>query len=124
MLTELSNKYKREIMASLEPVKENLGTIDNAMGRLQMCHDDIADQCAAIGVSIEGAIQQIHTALDTRKAELMNQLQMITIKNWRLSSTKLTGLKQCVHTLNNVKPVWRTDSKQIEKKKSWVLKMR
>ena len=108
MLTELSDKYKGEIMASLEPVKKNLGTIDIAMERLQTCRDDIADHCVAIGVSIEDEIQQLHDALDTRKARLMNQLQEVTDKKLEIVDTQTdrikamrTHLEQCQASVEN-----------------------
>ena len=108
MITELSDKYKGEIMASLQPVKENLDTIDNAMERLQVCRDDIADHCVAIGVSIEDEIQQLHNTLDTRKARLMNQLQEITDKKLEIVDTQTdriravrTHLEQCQASVEN-----------------------
>ena len=108
MITELSDKYKGEIMASLEPVKKNLGTIDIAMEQLQTCRDDIADHCVAIGVSIEDEIQQLHDALDTRKARLMNQLQEVTDKKLEIVDTQTdrikamrTHLEQCQASVEN-----------------------
>ena len=116
MLTELSDKYKREIMASLEPVKKNLNTIDIAMERLQACRDDIADHCVAIGVSIEDEIQQLHDALDTRKARLMNQLQEVTHRKMEIVDTQTdrikamhTHLEQCQASVENR---LKTDNKE------------
>ena len=108
MITELNDKCKGEILASLEPVKKNLGTIDNAMERLQICNDDIAGQCAAIGVGIESATQLLHDALDTRKAKLMNRLQEITEKKLEVIATQTdrikamhTHLEQCQASVEN-----------------------
>ena len=108
MITELNDKCKGEILASLEPVKKNLGTIDNAMERLQMCNDYIAGQCAAIGVSIERATEVLHDALDTRKAKLMNRLQEITDKKLKVIATQTdrikamrTHLEQCQASVEN-----------------------
>ena len=108
MITELNDKCKGEILASLEPVKKNLGAIDNAMERLLMCNDDIAGQCAAIGVSIENATQLLHDALDTRKAKLMNRLQEITDKKLEVIDSQTdrikamrTHLEQCQASVEN-----------------------
>ena len=103
MLTELNDKCKGEIMASLEPVKKNLSTIDNAMERLQICNDDIAGQCA-----IENATQLLHDALDTRKAKLMNRLQEIADKKLEVIDSQTdrikamrTHLEQCQASVEN-----------------------
>ena len=97
MLTELSDKYKGEIMASLEPVKKNLGTIDNAMELLAMRSEEITDLCDVVRTSIKDTIQQLQKALSVRQTQLLDQLQQIG--NKKLAGlTDQTDAIRAVHT--------------------------
>ncbi len=80
-LDEAFDKYKGEIMSSLEPMEKQLKTINTVLAQLDTRFKEISDQRVTIEASIHDSIRQLHEILDVRKTELIGQLhQMIQRK--------------------------------------------
>ena len=70
-------RYKSEIMLSLEPMKALLSTVDQAVIALDVRSSEICSQEELIEASIQTAIGKLHDILDTRKTALVEQLHLI-----------------------------------------------
>ncbi len=79
-LDEVFDKYKGEIMSSLEPMVKQLKTIDTALAEIDTRSKEIFDQGVIIEASIHDTIRQLHDILDVWKTELIGQKHCIT---WR-----------------------------------------
>lgn len=75
---EAFEKYKEEILSSLEPMKKHLTTIHKALTQLEARCGEISDQEAAIEGTIHHAFRNLQEALDVRKTKLIRQLHGIT----------------------------------------------
>ena len=81
-LDEAFDRYKGEIMPSLEPMEKQLKTIHTALAELDTHSGEISDQRVTIEASIiYDTIRRLHEILVIRKTELIGQLhQMIQRK--------------------------------------------
>ena len=71
-------RYKAEIRSYLEDLEDRLMVIDKALGNLDACQGEIANQEAVIESDIHNSIARLHETLDVRKAELIDQLHELT----------------------------------------------
>lgn len=71
-------RYKLEIMLSLEPMKTLLSTVDQAVVALDDRSSEICSQQESIEASIHTTIGKLHDILNTRKTDLVEQLHQIT----------------------------------------------
>ena len=71
-------RYKSEIMLSLEPMKELLSTVDQAVVALDARSSEICSQQESVEASIHTTIGKLHDILDARKTDLVEQLHQIT----------------------------------------------
>ena len=78
LVSEVFEKHKSEITASLEPVEKQLGTVSEALEQLETCCEQITDQRATIEGNIHETFQRLHEALDVRRTELIGQLNLMT----------------------------------------------
>ena len=77
-LDKAFERYKGEIMSSLEPLEKQLMAIEKALTQLDVRHDEISDQRATIEADIHSTIARLHKTLDVRKTELISQLHQLT----------------------------------------------
>ena len=70
--------YEKEITPLLEPLQNQLTSINESLANLDLRCEEIASKQAAIEASIDDSIRQLHQTLDTRKAELVGELQEIS----------------------------------------------
>ncbi len=73
-VADLLPKHRGEIQAHLRPVREQLETVERALRVLDIRANEIVGQKTAIEGDIHTKIDQIHKALDQRRAELTDQL--------------------------------------------------
>ena len=77
-LSEAFERYKGELVSSLEPMEKQLTIVRNALAQFDARCDEISDQEAAIETEINDTIAQFHETLDIRKNELVKQLHKLT----------------------------------------------
>ena len=71
-------KHKEEIVSSLQPVKQQLATVGNALQALDTRTKEIEDQRMTIETDIHKQIDRLHQALDQQRTELVGQLHQHT----------------------------------------------
>ena len=78
LVSDTFEKHKSELVSHLQPVKQHLDTVNQAIEGLDVrCHL-ITDQRTATEANIHKTIRQLHEALEVRKTELISQLDRIT----------------------------------------------
>ena len=78
LTTDAFPRHKDTIVSQLQPVKQHLDTVNQAIEGLDVrCHQ-ITDQRMATEANIHKTIRQLHEALEVRKTELISQLDGIT----------------------------------------------
>ena len=95
-------KHKDVIIASLQPVEQQLASVNKALEGLDTRCGQITDQRQTIETDIKKNIHQIHEALEARQEELITQLdQMTRLKMKSLAAQRdqlelvATRLKSC-----------------------------
>ena len=71
-------KHKEVIVASLQPVEEQLATITTALEGLDSRCGQINEQHQAVETEIRGSIQCLHRALAVREENLISQLEQLS----------------------------------------------
>ena len=71
-------KHKDVIVASLQPVEQQLATVSKALEGLDVRCGQITEQRQVIETQIQRSIQQLHEALEARKQDLIGQLEQMT----------------------------------------------
>ena len=71
-------KHKDVIVASLQPVEQQLASVNKALEGLDTRCGQITDQRQTIETDIKRNIHQIHEALEARQEELITQLDQMT----------------------------------------------
>ena len=71
-------KHKDVIIASLQPVEQQLATVSKALEGLDVRCSQIIEQRQSIEAEIQRNIQQLHKVLDVRKQDLIRQLEQVT----------------------------------------------
>ena len=78
VVSDTFEKHKSEFVSHLQPIKQHLVTVNQAIEGLDVrCHQ-ITDQRTATEANIHKTIRQLHEALEVRKTELISQLDGIT----------------------------------------------
>ena len=85
LVTDTFQRHKREIVSSLQPVKQHLATVNEAMQSIDTRKLDIEEQRVAIEADIHKQINELLQALEQRRTELVGQLD-------KLTQQKLKGL--------------------------------
>ena len=108
LVNEAFPNHRDAIASHLEPVKQQLNTVNKAIHDLGTTQDQIMDQRAAIETYIQRKMGQLHEALEVRKAELIGQLdQMMQQKLKALSIQRdelelvQTRLNSCLQFVND-----------------------
>ena len=99
-------KHRDSIVASLQPIKQQLDTVNQAVAKIDGRSTRIAENGATITFDIQTAIDKLHEALEDRKQQLMVQVdQMVgqTSKtlaaqrdHYQLTQTQLTSCLEFV----------------------------
>ena len=71
-------KHKDVIVASLQPVEQQLATITAALEDLDARCGQINEQRQAVETEIQGSIQRLHRALEVREEDLISQLEQLS----------------------------------------------
>ena len=112
-LVEAFERYKREIMSSLEPVEKQLTIVEEALAQLDARQDEISNQRASTEADIHSTITQLQDTLEMRKSELVSHLDQITevkfkslaVQRDQMETTR-AQLSSCLHFMReNLKTV-------------------
>ena len=100
-------KYKEEIMSSLEPMEKQVTIIKKALALIEQCRGEISDKQAAIEDNIHVTFRRLREVLTFRETELIGQLHKITqgkLKGLAAQSdqieTTLAQLDSCLHFMS------------------------
>ena len=78
LVTGAFQKHKDALIASLQPVEQQLDTVTKSLKQLDTQCQQITDQREALVGNIHKTIRQLQEALEVRKTELIGQLNQIT----------------------------------------------
>ena len=78
LVTDTFPKHKEEIASSLQPVKQQLATVNKAVQTLDTRTKEIEDQRMTVEADIHKQIDRLHQALEQRRTELVGQLHRLT----------------------------------------------
>ena len=78
LLADIFEKYKADITTTLQPVDEQLDAYGKAKEHVRLQSLELDNQEAAVEASIQQEAQQLHEAIEERKAELIGQLHQLT----------------------------------------------
>ena len=101
LISEAFPKHRDAVASHLEPVRQQLNTIDKAVQELGTAEDQIAEQRAAIEADIQRKVGQLHEALEVRKAELIGQLDQMTQQKLKTLSIQRDELEFVQTRLNS-----------------------
>ena len=97
-------KYKNEILSSLEPMEKQVVLIEKALAELNTRCGEISDQRAAIEDNVHVTFRRLREVLTVRETELISQLHQMTqakLKGLAAQSdqieTTLAKLNSCLH---------------------------
>ena len=108
LVSKVFSEYQHTITTHLEPVKQQLSAVNEAIQDLDTARDQIVDQRVAVETDIKKKIGQIHEALEVRKTMLIGQLDQITQQKLKTLSTQRdkleliqTRLKSCLEFVSS-----------------------
>ena len=78
LVTDTFPKHKEEIVSSLQPVKQQLATVNKAVQALDTRTKEIEDQRMTVEADIHKHIDRLHQTLEQRRTELVGQLHQLT----------------------------------------------
>ena len=78
LITDAYPKHKNVITDHLQPVKQQLGVVNEAIENLDTRRQQISDQRMAIEANIHKTIRRLQEALEERKTDLIGQLDQLT----------------------------------------------
>ena len=78
LITDAYPKHKTVITDHLQPVKQQLGVVNEAIESLDTRRQQILDQRMSIEANIHKAIQRLQEVLEERKTELIGELDQLT----------------------------------------------
>ena len=97
-------KYKKEIMSSLEPMESQVTIIKKALALIEQCRGEISDQRAALEDNIHATFRRLWEVLTVRETDLISQLHKTAqgkLKGLAAQSdqieTTLVQLDSCLH---------------------------
>ena len=83
LVTDVFQQYKEEIVSSLQPVKQQLATVNKAVQALDTRTKEIEDQRTTIEAEIHSQIDHLVQALQQRRGELVSQLDQLTQQRFK-----------------------------------------
>ena len=103
-LYQAFEKYRQDIISSLEPMEKQVTIIKKALAQFDTCCGEISDQRAATAVTIHMTFRQLREVLDVRETELIGQLDRVTQAKLKSLAaqrdqieTTLAQLCSCLH---------------------------
>ncbi len=78
LVTDAYPRHKKVIISRLQPIEQQLGTVNQAVKKLDARCQQISDQRATIETTIQKTIRQLQESLEVRKTELVSQLDRLT----------------------------------------------
>ena len=107
-VNEAFPKHRDAIVSHLEPVRQQLNTVNKVVQGLGAVQDQIMDQRAAIEANIQTKVRQLHEALEVRKTKLIGELDKMTqqkLKTLSIQRDELelvqTRLNSCLQFVND-----------------------
>ena len=122
LLSEAFEKYKREITTSLEPMERQLTTINKALVKLDTRCGEISNQQAATEANIRGTFTRLHEILDTRQAQLINELQHITHRKLKSLAVQRDQIETLLVQLSSCLDFVRESLKTEQEREVMVIK--
>ena len=127
LVSDTFDKHQAEITAGLRPIDEHMEVVDKAIEEIGARTKEVDDQKTVNKSEIEQEIQELHEFLEVRKAELFEDLEVLTeekIKNLTAQKDELeTARTQLVSCSSFVRESLRTGSQgEVMKMKNVVLK--
>ena len=101
LVNEAFPKHRDAIVSHLEPVRQQLNTVNNAIQGLGAVQDQIMDQRAAIEANIQTKVRQLHEALEVRKTKLIGELDKMTQQKLKTLSIQRDELELVQTRLNS-----------------------
>ena len=101
LVSEAFPKHRDTVASHLEPVRQQLNTIDKAVQDLGTAQDQIMEQRAAIEADIQRKVRQLHEVLEVRKAELIGHLDQMTQQKLKTLSIQRDELELVQTRLNS-----------------------
>ena len=102
LVPQVFPKHKDMLIASLQPVEQQLASVNKGLEGLVTRCGQITTQCQTIETDIKRNIHEIHKALDARQEELITQLHQIAQQKIKSLATQqehlqlvATQLKSC-----------------------------
>ena len=84
LVTDTFPKHRDEILSHLQPVRQHLDTVNEALQALDTRTKEVTDQRMDIEADIHERINQLLRALEQRRTELIGQLDQITQNKLKL----------------------------------------
>ena len=78
LITDTFPKHKEEIASQLQPVKQQLATVNKAVQALDTRTKEIEDKRMTVEADIHKQIDHLHQALEQRRSDLVDQLHQLT----------------------------------------------
>ena len=101
LVSEAFPKHRDTIASHLEPVRQQLNTVNKAVQGLGAVQDQIMDQQAAIEANIQTKVRQLHEALEVRKTKLIGELDRMTQQKLKALSIQRDELELVQTRLNS-----------------------
>ena len=127
LVDDMFEKHKAEMVASLDPVENQLGVVVKALEQIEQRSVDVNDQRVVTKAEIQKIVQQLHEMLEARKTELMGKVDEHTdqkVKNLAAQKDEVeTVHTQLVSCLSFVMESLRTGSQgEVMKIKKTIMK--
>ena len=88
LITEVFPKHKAEIVSSMEPVRQQLKTVEKGLQGIATVEIELQCHSEATEADIHREIDQAHQALDQRRQELVEQLHQLTRQKLKTLATQ------------------------------------
>ena len=88
LITEVLPKHKEEIVSSIEPVRQQLKTVEKGLQGIAAVEIELKRHSEATEADIHRDIDQAHQALDQRRQELVEQLHQLTRQKLKTLATQ------------------------------------
>ena len=101
LISSCYEKYKKEVIPSLEPVEKQLTAVKKALADLDEHCGKISDQREVIEADIHRTTQRLHETIDVRKTELIRQLHQVTQEKLKSLATQRDELETILAQLGS-----------------------
>ena len=93
LATDAFPQQRNVLIASVEPVEQQLASVNKALESLGTLHGKITDQSQALETQIRASMRLIHKALEAREKDLISQLGQLTQQKLKNVATQQDGLE-------------------------------